>query len=185
MSRPAVLAALASLLVPRGARAQTCDERPNAMVADLGLHVISAGYQRTLGCFVTVQASVGLYSPWMVNSNVLGLGGGDHDPPGDVLGFALRGRAFVHPFGTAPGGLWISPYAQAGLVGATRAGVALTGPALAAGLSVGWTWRLGARWLLALGVGAQYHTASFDGSAAFPGFARVAPTVDINVGYRF
>lgn len=183
MPRAALAATIASLLFAGSARAQTCDEPPNAVVADLGLHVISAGYQRSLGCFVTVQSSVGLYGPWMVNNNVLG--GGDHDPPGDVIGFALRGRVFVHPLGTAPGGLWISPFAQAGLVTATRGGVALSGPALAAGLSLGWTFRLGARWLLALGVGAQYHTASFDGSAAFPGFARLAPTVDINVGYRF
>jgi hypothetical protein len=185
MMRPALLAALASLLATRAAAAQDCVARPNAVVADLGLHVISLGYQRTRGCVVTVQASAGLYSPWTVNSNVLGLAGADHDPPGDVIGFALRARAFVHPFGTAPGGLWVSPFVQAGPVRATVGGVASGGLAAAAGLSVGWTWLLGERWLLGLGLGAQYHTASFDGSAAFPGFARFSPTVDINVAFRF
>lgn len=185
MKHAAVPAALALLLAGGAASAQPCTARPNAVVADLGMHVINVGYQRTLGCLVTVQASAGLYSPWTVNSNVLGLAGGDHDPPGDVIGFVLRGRAFVHPFGTAPGGFWVSPFAQAGAVVATRGGASLAGPALAAGLSVGWTWLPGERWLIGLGLGAQYHTASFDGSAAFPGFARLSPTVDINVGFRF
>lgn len=176
--------ALALLLAGGAASAQPCARRPDAVVADLGLHVINLGYQRTLGCFVTAQASAGLYSPWTVNANVLGLAGGDHSPAGDVIGAVLRGRAFVYPFGTAPGGFWVSPFVQAAVVGATRDGRSLLGPALAAGLSVGWTWRLGERWLLGLGLGAQYHTATFDGSAAFPGFARFSPTVDINVGFR-
>ncbi len=184
MKLPVASVALSVLFAGSAASAQPCARRPNALVADLGLHVINVGYQRTLGCFVTAQASAGLYSPWMVNSNVLGLAGGDHTPAGDVIGVVLRARAFVHPFGTAPGGFWVSPYVQAAVVGATRGGQSLTGPALAAGLSIGWTWLLGERWLLGLGLGAQYHTATFDGAATFPGFARFAPTVDINVGFR-
>jgi hypothetical protein len=185
MLRLALPLALASLLSTRAAAAQTCVGRPNAVVADLGLHVINVGYQRTLGCLVTVQASAGLYSPWTVNSNVLGLAGADHDPAGDVIGLVLRARAFVHPLGTAPGGLWVSPFAQAGPVSATRGGASLGGLAVAAGLSVGWTWLPGDRWLVGLGLGAQYHTARFEGSTAFPGFARFSPTVDINAGFRF
>jgi hypothetical protein len=179
MNPPAVSLALASAaltLASATAQAQPspCAVRPNAVVADLGLHVVNAGYQRTLGCYVSVQASAGLYGPWVVNNNVLGLAGADHDPPGDVIGAVLRVRAFVHPFGHAPTGLWVSPFAQGGLV-----------TAFAAGLSVGWTWRLGERWLLALGLGGQYHRVEIDGRADFPGFSRFAPTVDINVGYSF
>lgn len=162
-----------------------CMERPNAIVADLGLHVINVGYQRTFGCYLVAQTSAGLYGPWTVNSNVLGLGGGDQNPPGDVIGFVLRGRAFVFPFGHAPTGFWISPYVQGGPVVATRAGEKLVGPAFASGLSVGWTFRLGDRVLLGLGLGGQYHRTSFAGLTTRPGFSLFGPTVDINVGVRF
>ena len=162
-----------------------CMKHPNAIVADLGLHVINLGFQRTLNCYVVVQSSAGLYGPWTVNSNVLGLGGGTQNPPGDVIGMVLRGRGFVFPLGHAPGGLWISPYVQGGPVFGTRANEKLVGPAFAAGLSVGWTFRLGERWLIGLGLGGQYHRTSFAGSTARPGFSLFGPTVDINVGVRF
>jgi hypothetical protein len=165
--------------------AAPCLARPNAAVADLGLHVINVGYQRTLGCYGSAQVSAGLYGPWMVNSNVFGLAGGDHDPPGDVLGGAVRLRPFINPLGSAPTGLWISPFAQAGVVRGTRSSERLVGYAFAAGLSAGWTWRLGERFLLALGVGGQYHRVAFAGDVSFPGFSRFAPTVDINVDYSF
>lgn len=42
----------------------------------------------------------------------LGLAGADHDPPGDVIGAVLRGRAFVFLVGAAPGGLSVSPFAR-------------------------------------------------------------------------
>lgn len=177
---------IASLLAaPASARAQRCDARPDALVADLGLHVVNVGYQRTLGCYAAAQVSAGLYVPWTVNNNALGLAGADHDPPGDTAGFVFRARAFIFPLGTAPGGFWVSPYAQTGIVLGTRGGFERTGPTLATGLSAGWTFALGARVLIALGLGAQYHVAAFDGDSAFPGFSRFGPTVDINLGYRF
>lgn len=160
-------------------------ERPNAVVADLGMHVVNIGYQRTLNRRVALQASAGLYAPWTVNSNVFGLAGGDHDPPGDVIGAVLRGRAFVFLVGAAPGGLWVSPFAQAGVVTATVAGRAQLGPTWAVGVSAGYTFVIARRVLIALGLGAQYHVAAPAGSAVFPGFARFSPTVDINVGYAF
>lgn len=166
-------------------RPDPCMTRPNVVVADVGLHVINAGYQRTLGCYVSAQVSAGLYGPWMVNDNVFGLAGGDHDPPGDVLGGVVRVRPFINPFGDAPTGMWISPFVQAGVVRGTRSNEVLVGVAFATGLSVGWTWRLGERWLLGLGVGGQLHRASFVASTEFPGFVRFAPTVDINAGYSF
>lgn len=162
-----------------------CTEKPNAIVADLGLHVINIGYQRTFGCYFVAQSSAGLYGPWTVNSNVLGLGGGEQNPPGDVIGFVVRGRVFVFPLGHAPGGFWISPYVQGGPVSATRSGEKLVGPAFASGLSLGWTFRLGERVLLGLGLGGQYHRTAFAGSAARPGFSLFGPTVDINLGVRF
>lgn len=162
-----------------------CAERPQAIVADLGLHVVNLGYQYTFGCYLVAQASAGLYGPWTVNSNVLGLGGGDQDPTGDVIGVVGRGRVFIFPLGRAPGGFWVSPYAQGGFVTATRNGRKLKGAAFASGLSVGYTFRLGERWLLGLGLGGQYHRAAFAGSTARPGFSLFGPTLDINVGVRF
>jgi hypothetical protein len=155
------------------------------VLLDLGLHVVNAGYQRAVGCYLVLQASAGLYAPWLVNNNVLGLAGGDHDPPGDVLGGVVRLRAFITPLGDAPGGLWLSPFAQVGAVRGSRAGGARPGVAFAAGLSVGWAWVIARRVLLAVGVGAQLHLAAFDGTFAFPGFLRAAPTLDLNVGYAF
>ncbi len=160
-----------------------CGERPAAAVADLGLHVVNLGYQRSFGCYLTLQATAGLYVPWMVTNDVFGLGGG-RDGSIAVGAVALRTRAFIHPLGSAPSGLWVSPFVQGGLARAAAPTGDLIGSAFAAGVSVGWTWRLGARWLLGLGLGAQYHRASFQGSTDAPGFSRIGPTVDINVAYR-
>lgn len=175
------------LLTPTAAFAQTprpCDARPNVLLADLGLHVVNVGYQRTVGCHVSLQVSAGLYGPWTINGNVLGLGGGDHSPPGDVIGAVGRLRAFFYLTGDAPGGLWVSPFVQGGPVFATRGDIVIDGSAIAAGASVGYAFTLGQRFLLSLGLGVQYNRASFENSTAFPGFSRVSPTVDINVGYR-
>jgi hypothetical protein len=165
--------------------ASPCVTRPNQIVADLGLHVVNGGYQRTLSCAFSAQISAGLYVPWTVNRDVFGLGGGDRSPPDDVAGFVVRGRGFVHLAGDPRSGPWLSPFAQAGPVRATRDELRVWGRALAAGLSAGWTFAFGERWRLALGAGAQYHVAQFGDTAARPGFARFGPTVDINVGYAF
>lgn len=176
------------LAAPATVAAQPCTARPNALVADLGQHVLSAGYQRTLGCYAVAQASAGLYLPWNVNLNVFGQGA-DDQPDGNVRGFVVRARVFVFPLGRAPSGLWVSPFVQAGVVTATRrgdaGGDALSGNTVAAGLTAGWTWRLGERVLLGLGFGGQYHRAAFEGTTAYPGYGRLATTVDINLSWRF
>jgi len=182
MSR--LVAALAALSYAAPAAAWSpCAARPNALVADLGQHVVNVGYERIVGCYVRVQASAGLYVPWTVDNNVFGLSG--RATSGEVSGLDLRVRSFVHPLGGAPHGLWVSPFAQVGVVGSPHGGGAFAGLAYAVGLSVGWTWLLGERVLLGLGLGAQYHVVTFDGGAGFPGFAGLWPTVDINVGWRF
>jgi hypothetical protein len=153
-----------------------CDTRPDVLLADLGLHVINAGYQRTLGCGIVVQASAGLYSPWMVNNDVFGLGGGVER---EVIGAVLRARPFFFPLAAAPAGLWVSPFVQAGLVSAGDQ----TGIAIAGGAAIGWTWWLGSRVLLGIGLGAQWHAVIVDGSTKVPGFTRLGPHGDINLGY--
>ncbi|MCU0686669.1 MAG: DUF3575 domain-containing protein [Polyangiaceae bacterium] len=160
-----------------------CVRQPNLLVADLGLHVVNAAYQRTLSCAFSAQIGAGLYVPWVVNRDVFGLGGGDRSPPDDVAGFVVRGRGFFHLANDPQAGPWLSPFAQAGPVRATRDDRSVRGRALAAGLSAGWAFAFGTHWRLALGAGVQYHVAQFGDSAARPGFARLGPTIDINLGY--
>ncbi len=177
------LLGLVIVLAASVAHAEPCLVQPNALVADLGMHVVNAGYQQTLGCSVSAQLSAGLYGPWTVNKNVLGLAGGERDD--DVVGFVVRLRAFVYPMASAPVGLWLSPFVQTGPVVGTRGPDRLDGAAFAVGLSVGWTWRLAPRWLLAFGLGGQYHRVAFAGSTARPGFSLPAPQLDLNVDYVF
>lgn len=175
----------ASLLAPVLSFAQTPARRDTAVIADLGLHVIGVGYQRTVSPALSAQVDMEFYAPWTANQNVLNLGPSDWNGDTDVAGVGPRIRLFVHPFADAPSGLWVSPFTQAMLVRATRGSVAQYGAAIAAGLSVGYALQV-TRWLLlSVGVGGQYHVVSFNGSTATPGFSRFSPTVDINVGYTF
>ncbi|MFO0616944.1 MAG: hypothetical protein U0414_30395 [Polyangiaceae bacterium] len=183
--------AVPMLVGAREARAEPtgCGVHPNAIVADLGLHVVNAGYQRTVSCWLVLQATAGLYVPWMVNDDVLGLGGGERKPDGiwDAAGFVVRARPFFFPVGTAPTGFWISPFLQAGYVRGLPpdGGESFGGYAQAAGLSVGGNIPLGSRVILGLGGGAQLHAAFFHGNTNPPGFATVGPHVDINLDVRF
>lgn len=173
-----LLAALA--LNPGPAR----DARPHALVADLGMHVVGVGYQTTLHCLVSVQLSASLYVPWAMNKNTLGLAGDRRNGDADTLGFVVRGRLFFYPAGESPTGFWLSPFVQSGAVWATREGTQQAGFTAAVGLSVGWTFALGDRVLLGLGLGGQYHVATFGGDVEEPGFERFSPNVDLNLGVR-
>ena len=103
----------------------------------------------------------------------------------NVIGGVVRVRVFVHPFGSAPRGFWLSPFTQLGPVWATRAGETRTGVAGAAGISAGYSLWIRDRVLLALGAGAQYHAAAIPGGNYTPSFAGFYPTVDIMTGYAF
>ena len=126
------------------------------------------------------EASAGLYVPWDVNRDLFGLGGGVQR---DVGGAVLRVRAFFHPEGEGRVGFWVSPFLQGGVALAPRGDEGLTGVAVGGGMSAGYTWALGARWLLSLGGGAQVQAVLFDGDTDAPGFVGVGPHVDINVDY--
>src|SRR5689334_16098928 len=118
MPKHAVALALAALaLAPRLAAADPVAERANAVVADLGLHVVNVGYQRTVFRYLAAQVSAGLYGPWTVNKNVFYLANGERDE--DVLGLVVRARHFTFIQGTAPTGLWVSSYLQLARVTAT------------------------------------------------------------------
>jgi hypothetical protein len=158
--------------------------RRHALVADLGLHVVGVGYQRRVNCYLATQVSVSYYAPWTMNLNVLGLAGDGRSGQADTAGVVVRARAFLFGAGEAPTGFWLSPFVQTGAVWATRGGAQVFGPTVAVGLSAGWTFALGDRVLLGLGLGGQYHAAWFEGDVQEPGFERFSPTVDINLGVR-
>src|SRR5262245_58276006 len=173
-------ALLVHALSPRPAFAR---DIPDAvLVGDFGLHVVGAGHHQTLSRWLTGQILLDLYAPWTQNLHLLGSG---NEPDADVIGGVVRVRVFVHPFGNAPRGFWLSPFTQLGPVWATRAGETRTGVAGATGISAGYSFWLRDRVLLALGAGAQYHAAAIPGGRTTPSFAGFYPTVDIMTGYAF
>ncbi|MEP7126735.1 MAG: hypothetical protein ABJE95_37745 [Byssovorax sp.] len=155
----------------------------NALIADLGLHVIAGGYQRSLAPWLSAQIVAGLYSPWTQSNNSLGL-----SPTlkgGDLVGAVVRTRIFVYPFASAPAGLWISPFTQYGLGWATRDGQKRIGAVGAVGASVGYTLLLWKHVLAGLGGGLQYHAARIPRGEGPPSFGRLFPQLEIQVGYAF
>jgi hypothetical protein len=183
-SRPLALALVAALalLSPGVARAGGEDPR-NVLLADLGLHVVGIGYQRTLSPIVALQVDADSYTPWTQNSDVLGLSGSYR---GDVQGVILRGRAFFFPWGSAPRGFWLSPFGQGGVGWATRDDQKRVGSVWALGASAGWAFLLFSGHVhLALGLGAQYHTAEIPGGDGPPSFNRFYPTLDATLGWAF
>lgn len=155
----------------------------NVILADLGLHVVGVGYQRTLAPWIALSVSLDAYDPWVQNQNAFGLSGSEYRS--DLIGAVVRVRPFFHPWSNAPSGLWISPFAQAGFGRATAAGLVQTGAVWAIGLSVGYAILLVRHLHISLGLGAQYHAAAFQGIDTSPSFGRFFPTVDIIVGYAW
>lgn len=181
------LALVLGLSLARPARAEESSPPPPAremFVADLGQHVVGFGYQRSTSRWVAAQLVGAYYQPWTQNINFLGLSG-DANKGGDLRGFIVRGRVFFHPFGAAPTGMWISPFAQAGVGWGLRNGERRAGPVSAAGVSVGYSALLGESVLLGGGLGVQYHAADIPGGDSPPRFSRYYPQVDIQVGYVF
>lgn len=191
MSSPAssapVLLLLAALAWPAQAQAEEASPAPlphEMLVADLGQHVVGFGYQRSTSRWVAAQLVGAYYQPWTQNINFLGLSG-DANKGGDLRGVIARARVFFHPFGEAPTGMWISPFAQAGVGWGLRNGERRAGPVTAAGVSIGYSALLGQSVLLGGGLGVQYHAADIPGGDGPPRFSRYYPQVDIQLGYLF
>lgn len=158
------------------AGAARADERPpkNVVVADLGLHVVGAGYERVLSRVVAVQGAIEWYVPWTQGSpTALAL-----------FGVALRTRLFFHPGGNAPNGFWLSPVGTWGYGRSSLEGVERGGPMWSVGASLGYAGTLFRHLHLSIGLGAQYNAAAF-GLAQPPSYARFYPTVDGTVGWAF
>jgi len=154
------------------------------LVADLGMHVIGFGYQHMASRFVAGQIVLAYYQPWTQNIDFLGLSG-EGNKGGDLRGMIARARVFFHPFGGAPTGFWISPFAQAGIGWGRRNGEREAGAISAAGLSVGYSAMLSRAILLGGGFGLQVHSAQIPGGNDPPSFSRFYPQVEIQLGYVF
>jgi Protein of unknown function (DUF3575) len=141
----------------------------NVALADLGLHVIGVGVQRSVSPHVALQLDLDYYSPW---TELLADGRGQFA----ILGGVVRARVFAY-LDAVPAGWWISPFVQAGYAHGSGGD---DGAVAAAGASIGYTWLFAHRYVLAIGVGAQYHVAH-----AAPEFSGVWPHADLNLGYAF
>ncbi len=102
-----------------------------------------------------------------------------------LRGIVGRGRVFFYPFARAPGGLWISPFAQGGAGFAVRAGEGRSGSVWAVGASVGYTLLVSRAVFVGLGAGVQYHAAQIPGGEQPPSFSRLYPQIEIQLGYAF
>ncbi|HRG95987.1 MAG TPA: DUF3575 domain-containing protein [Polyangiaceae bacterium] len=159
------------------AHAEAAPPRPqkkNIVLADLGLHVIGLGFQRTVSPHVAISVSGGLYDPWTVT-----------DKLGDIRGWIIRARPYFFALEEAPRGLWFSPFIQGGSVSGTQDGVEKSGGTGALGASVGYAFLLGDLLHLSLGLGGQLHFAKLKGSAAPPSFYTAGLHLDATVGFAF
>jgi hypothetical protein len=143
---------------------------PNIMLADLGLHVVGIGYQRTVSDHVALQLAAESFTPWSQEDTFF-----------EVQGFVVRARPMLYLRAETPTGWWLSPFAQAGVASASRG----SGVTWAVGASVGYAWLLAAHVHVALGLGAQYDQARIPGGSARPAFGEAWPTIDGSIGYAF
>jgi hypothetical protein len=151
----------------------------NVVLADLGLHVIGLGYQRTVAPRLALQGDLDLWVPWTSGNYGIGALAGTSD----VAGMMLRFRPVWHMTGDAPTGLWLSPVAQAGPVTATRAGEKVFGVGGSVGMNVGYSGVVAQHLFLSIGGGAQVHGAWI--GRGRPSFIGVWPNVDATIGYAW
>jgi hypothetical protein len=81
----------------------------NIMLADLGLHVVGVGYQRTVSEHVALQLAAESFTPWTQEDTFF-----------EVQGFVVRARPMMYLRAETPTGWWLSPFAQAGVASASR-----------------------------------------------------------------
>jgi hypothetical protein len=175
---PAVFGRTLALTLSFSATA-LAQEHPNSVQADLGSGVLGVAYERTLVPALSARLSLALNRPWY--TQILG---GDES---DVRGFGAELRPFLFPMGTAPEGLYVSPFAR---IVAIRAQDDLpepvTGVGWTAGATAGYGFLLARdRLLLRFGAGAQYWAFEIEDDTGTAGLDGVYPDVDIIVGYTF
>ncbi|MDP2270347.1 MAG: hypothetical protein Q8N23_30225 [Archangium sp.] len=153
----------------------TAQAPSQAIVADLGLHVVGVAYHRSLSERVIASIGVDLYVPWTFTQNALGLSG---DYRSDLAGLVLRARTYFVLWR----GLWVSPFLQGGVGRVSEPPAQSMGFVGAAGASVGYAFVLFEHLLLSAGLGAQVHGAWIGGRSP-PSFFGAWPHVDLIAGY--
>lgn len=175
LSRSRLTCVALTLLLPLGAHADGRRlPKKNIVIADLGLHVVAVGYQRTIASNIALSASVGLYDPWTTTDKV-----------GDIRGGILRVRPYVFLSDDAPRGWWFSPFAQGGVVRGIRAGVEKQGLALSVGAALGYAFLIANVLHLSFGLGGQAHAAQVSGGSTPPSFQGAWIHADATVGVAF
>ena len=107
--------------------AQAAEAPQTIVLADLGLHVVGAGVQRTVAPRVALQADLDWYVPWTQTEEAL-----------DTMGFVLRLRPRFYLTDEAPEGFWISPFVQGGFATSEIDGEGRVGLAASLGVSAGY-----------------------------------------------
>jgi hypothetical protein len=148
-----------------------------AIVADLGLHVLGVGYHRQFSNRVIGAVSVDLYVPWTYTQNILGLSGSYRS---DLAGVVVRGRAYF----ILVAGLWVSPFIQGGPARASVDSGTAWGGVGAFGATIGYAGTLFEHLLISGGLGVQLH-AAWMGATSPPSFLGAWPAVDLVIGYTW
>jgi hypothetical protein len=163
---------LALLIVAASATSVHADPE-NAIIADVGLHVVGLGFQRTVAEHLALQIDAESYTPWTHETKFF-----------DAQGFLVRARPFYYVT-AAPRGIWISPFVQIGAVRGTQNGVSESGLAWAVGAAAGYAWLVRDRVHVLLGAGVQYDVAHLGDTSMKPSFNGLWPQLDGSLGYAF
>ncbi len=148
--------------------------RPSSIVADLGLTVVHLGYQHPIGRHLALSLTAGIFGtyflPWFdLGDDVKGIGGG------------IRGTWFARESGR---GFYVAPYVRVQRVSGSHDDLDGSGPGFSAGAFAGWSFGLGEKLDLQLGLGAQYIYQYIDTSAGKQTSSTPFVAIDILVGYR-
>lgn len=169
---------LSALVVAASLLAAEAETPPagQAIVADLGLHVLGVGYHRAFSNRVIGAVSVDLWVPWTYTQNTFGLSGSYRS---DLAGLVVRARAYF----VLVAGLWVSPFVQGGVGRASLDGGTAWGGVGALGASIGYAGTLFEHLLLSGGLGVQLHGAWLGASP--PSFLGAWPAVNLVIGYTW
>jgi hypothetical protein len=163
--------AIAAPARANGGEAHAVAPRKDSVNADVGLAVIGLGYHRVLHPRVEIQLQAQFFSPWFVTPGVGGFGG------------QLRPYFFLS--GSAPAGVYISPFVRAAYVLGRIGEVEGAGPAVSVGAAFGQSFLLARRVALRGGLGLQYLSYEVRSESATAKIQTLYPTIDLSLGITF
>lgn len=161
------------LCVILGAARAGAEPPTHAVIADVGLHVVGAGYQQTVSPHLALQIALESYTPWTQEDQFF-----------ELTGFVVRARPVLYKQ-VAPTGWWLSPFVQAGIGSGKRDGMSKSGFVGAAGVSIGYAWLVWNHVHIAVGAGVQYDVAKIPGGDSRPSFSELWPQLDGTLGFAF